>query len=96
MNDEELKVEIENARRDHQAFSKAMDAIRQRLFELEGDPQRRERFITWAGTQAAMNVLIMCEVRCRGMIEDLQGNIEKSAEVIQLHLVSEEKKNDDR
>ena len=72
---QEIVEEMWHVQRDLEAFKKSRDAINARILELEDD-YRLDRFVTWAGTQAAMNVLIMCIVRCEGLIEDYKKNLE--------------------
>lgn len=83
MTDDAIKGLIRAYASDLQAFSAAKAALRYRAEELEGNPHYDE-FVTWAGTQAALNVLIMCESRCRGLIEDLQNNIKSNGTVVRL------------
>lgn len=82
MTDEEIKEEIYNIRLDLDAFVSAKAAIQRRILDLEDDPIRHARLVGWAGTQAVLNTLILCEVRCRGLIDDLQDNITKDADVL--------------
>lgn len=70
MNDAQILAEIGEVQADLGAFLRARDAIQRRIIELEETPGRHENFIKWAGTQAVMSVLIMCIVRCEGLIED--------------------------
>lgn len=87
MTDEEIRMLIAETYKDLEVFSTAKHLIVNRINDLEPDSQGYERFTRWAGTQAALNVLIMCEVRCRGLIEDLSNNVKKGADVI--HLVED-------
>lgn len=67
--EKDVRVEMSEVHKDLVAFKRAYDAINQRIFDLEGSP-RYEKFLHWAGTQAVMNVLRMCIVRCEGLLED--------------------------
>lgn len=84
MTDEEIRGLIGQHRGDLEVFSKAKVLIQARMSELEDDPEAHDRFTGWAGTQAAMNVLIMCTVQLRGVVEDLYENLERGATVIKL------------
>lgn len=78
MSDDEIRELIDQHRRDLRAFSRAKQVLTKHMQELEaGEPEIYDRFVNWAGTQAAMNVLIMCTTRLTGVIEDLYGNLEK-------------------
>lgn len=78
---EEVLGEILEVQRDRAAFIQARDAVQQRLNELEtnGRAERFQIFLNWAGTQVVMNALILCIIRCDGLIEDyeklLQNNV---------------------
>jgi len=87
MNDDEIKLEIERVRGDWEAFARAKAILMDHIVTTESDPAHHNNLVSWAGTQAALNTLIMCEVHCRGLVEDLQNNIKKDARI--LHLVED-------
>jgi hypothetical protein len=70
--------EMEEVRKDHLAFARAKDSIQERMLQLENNKDRHERFVRWPGTQAALNVLIMCIVRCEGLLEDYQTHLDQA------------------
>lgn len=74
----EVRQEMEEVRLDHQAFVQAKDAIQSRVLQLESDRDRYDRFVRWPGTQAALNVLTMCIVRCEGLLEDYQTHLDQA------------------
>ena len=84
MTDGEIREEIAEVRKDLEAFAMAKAAIQSRILEHEGNKIRYERFAYWSGTQAALHVLIMCESRTRGLMEDLRNNIQEDAQVLRL------------
>jgi len=73
----EITEELWHVRRDLRTFNKAQDAIQERLQELDNNPTRRDKFLYWAATQALMNILVLCRVRCEGLIEDYEAELEK-------------------
>jgi hypothetical protein len=72
------KQEIENllaeTSRDLEAFSRAQGCIEQRIVERR-QAGTVEDFSDWAGTKAAVNVLIMVRVRCEGLMDDLENHL---------------------
>jgi len=72
----EILNEIAQVSKDLAAFKQAYDAIAGRIAELESNVERHDTFVTWAGTQAALNVLVMCIVRCEGLLEDYRCHVE--------------------
>jgi len=89
VDDDEVRGMIRAYSQDLEVFSKAKKALQRRVLELEGDPHY-DSFVNWAGTQAAVNVLIMCEARCQGIVEDLKNNIKEPGTVIRLVPTEEE------
>ena len=83
MTRDEVIRQLRHTERDLRAFRQAYDAIQRRVNELDSDPEQREFFLTWAATQASMNVLIMAITRCEGLIEDYKSNVEP-AQVLQI------------
>ena len=83
MTREEIIQQLRHTERDLHAFKQAYDAIQRRVNELESDPKQKEFFLTWAATQATMNVLVMAITRCEGLIEDYKSNVEP-APVLQI------------
>lgn len=75
MTRDDIIDEIRETRRDLSAFVEARDAIQRRIAELDGNPKRQEFFLSWAATQALMNVLILATTRCEGLLEDYQRNL---------------------
>lgn len=78
MTRDEIICQLRHTEKDLHAFKQAYDAIQRRIVELEDDPSQREFFVSWAATQASLNVLIMAITRCEGLIEDYKNNLEPS------------------
>jgi len=74
---DELVDEIRETRKDLRAFMEARDAVQRRVLELDINPQRQKFFVSWAATQALMNVLILATTRCEGLLEDYQENLDR-------------------
>lgn len=77
MTRDELVDEIRETRKDLRAFMEARDAVQRRVLELDINPQRQKFFVSWAATQALMNVLILATTRCEGLLEDYQENLDR-------------------
>jgi hypothetical protein len=75
----ELLEKIQEVEKDRRAFADASSRIHERINEIEGTPHA-EFLHEWAGTQAALNVLIMVITRCEGVIEDMKANLDKLPE----------------
>jgi len=73
----EVLKEMGEVRKDHTAFARAKDSIQERMLQLEHNKDRYEKFVRWPGTQATLNVLIMCIVRCEGLLEDYQEHLDR-------------------
>ena len=84
MKDQEIQHLINNYRRDLEAYSTAKAILMNYIADLESDPNHHSDFVNWAGTQVVMNGLILCEVKARGIIEDLQNNMKSEAQVLKL------------
>lgn len=75
MTRDDLIDEIRETYKDLSSFREARDAIQRRVVEMDGNPKRQEFFLSWAATQALMNVLILATTRCEGLLEDYQRNL---------------------
>lgn len=76
MDRDDVIEEMREVEKDRLAFVSARDSIQRRVNDMDG--ARQQTFIHWAGTQAIMNVLIMCVVRCEGLIKDYQALLEQN------------------
>ena len=73
---EDILLELHEVQKDLQVFKRAQDGIHQRIRDLEGK-SHKDKFTSWAATQAILNVLVMAIVRCEGLTEDYQKVLEK-------------------
>lgn len=71
----EILEMIEDFEKDLRAFSSAHQILADRAAELESNPEKHQRFISWSGTQIVFHGLILCEAKIKGLIEDLQNNL---------------------
>ena len=74
---------LEDTGKDLTAFSKAFDAIQDRLRERTKEGTV-EDFADWPGTKATLNVLVMCRTRCEGLIEDLRKALSEMPHELEL------------
>jgi hypothetical protein len=74
---DQILKELEETRRDLQAFKEAYDVFQRRFIDLDQDPERKERLNGWAVVQIIMNGLILGIVKCEGLIEDYQKALEQ-------------------
>ena len=51
--------------------------------EREGEGTLEE-FADWPGTKATLNVLVMCRVRCEGLLDDLRDHLDKMPPALEL------------
>ena len=74
---EEIVREMDEVRADLRTFTEARDAFQRRSAELEGDPGRQDRFVSWAVTQIVLNGLLLGVVKCDGLLEDYQRALDQ-------------------
>ena len=88
---DQLLREARHVEKDLIAFREARDVLGRRMGEMEADdPKRLEEFEQWACTQVVMNAFILAIVRCEGLLEDYQQQLDQIGPAPVLELVKED------
>ncbi len=75
-----IREEIRCLEEDLLVFNQSRDVLQRYLVHLESNPERREKFVSWAVFHIIWNGFVLAVAKCEGMLADYRTALEKLEE----------------